>query len=218
MPPAGDVAVIFDLDNTLILSPTDFLAVRHRLIDLLEQAGVWVGPREDLLALSLPDLVRAGEQADPELGRRMWEVIGAAEAEGLARATEAPGAREVLQALRARGHRLALLTNTSGRGLRDRLAELGLLEFFDVVATRDDVPDLKPAGAGIRYVLERLPGVRRAYMVGDAWIDAEAARRAGVPFIGVGSRRAAVEARGLPVWAWVADLREILALDLAETR
>lgn len=214
MPPAGDVALIFDLDNTLILSPTDFLAVRRRLIDLLEQAGVRAGAREDLMALSLPDLVRVGEQADPELGRRMWEVIGAAEADGLARAVAAPGAREVLAALRARGYRLALLTNTSGRGLRQKLAALGLLEYFDVVATRDDVPDLKPGGGGIVSVLRRLPGVRRAYMIGDAWIDAEAALRAGVPFIGVGSKRPAVEARGLPVWAWVDDLRLILDLEL----
>ncbi|MDQ7819919.1 MAG: HAD-IA family hydrolase [Armatimonadota bacterium] len=214
MPPAGDVALIFDLDNTLILSPTDFLAVRRRLIDLLEQAGVRAGAREDLMALSLPDLVRVGEQADPGLGPRMWEVIGAAEADGLARAAVAPGAREVLAALRARGYRLALLTNTSGRGLRERLAALGLLEYFDVVATRDDVPDLKPGGGGIVSVLRRLPGVRRAYMIGDAWIDAEAAVRAGVPFIGVGPKRSAVEARGLPVWAWVDDLRQILDLEL----
>jgi HAD superfamily hydrolase (TIGR01549 family) len=214
MPPAGDVAVIFDLDNTLLLSPTDFLAVRRRLLDLLERAGVPFGPPDDLMALSLPDLVRVGEQADPALGRQMWDLIGAAEAEGLARATVAPGASEVLRTLRARGYRLALLTNASGRGLRERLAALGLLAFFDVVATRDDVPDLKPGGGGLLAVLERLRGVRRAYMVGDAWIDAEAARRAGVPFIGVGPARAAVEARGLPVWAWVEDLREILELDL----
>lgn len=214
MPPAGGVAVIFDLDNTLILSPTNFSAVRHRLIDLLEEGGVRAGPRDDLMALSLPDLVRVGEQCDPDLGRRMWQVIADAEADGLARATVAPGAPEVLRALRARGYRLALLTNTSSRGLRERLAEMGLLEFFDVVATRDDVPDLKPLAGGLLHVLRRLGAVRRAYMVGDAWIDAEAARGAGVPFIGVGPRRAAVEARGLPVWAWVDDLRQILELEL----
>ena len=51
-------------------------------------------------------------------------------------------------------------------------------------------------------------------MIGDAWLDAQAADRAGIRFIGIGSHRDAIEARGLPIWAWVNTLAEILTLDL----
>ncbi len=213
MPP-GDVALIFDLDNTLIMSHIDFVAIRHHLIDMLEDAGITDQPRDALLVLSLAELVDAGARASPTLAAPMWEVIRRAEVQGLEGATRVEGAEAVLRVLRARGYHLALLTNNARDGLMERLEALGLAPYFEVVATRDDVPALKPAAGGIRHVLARLPAVRHAYMIGDAWIDAQAAREAGIRFIGVGDKRAAIEARGLPIWAWVDDLRGLLDLRL----
>ncbi len=210
----GDVVLIFDLDNTLIMSHIDFVGVRHRLIDMLEDAGFADQSREALLAQSLSELVALGAKASPPLARPMWEVIRRAELEGLEGAMPATGAEAVLRALRARGFHLALLTNNAREGLMERLKALGLAPYFETVATRDDVPALKPDAGGIRYVLARLPAVRGAYMVGDAWIDAQAARDAGIRFIGVGDKRATIEARGLPIWAWVDDLSGLLDLRL----
>lgn len=213
MPP-GDGALIFDLDNTLIMSHIDFVAIRHRLIDMLEDAGITDQPRDALLVLSLAELVDAGARASPTLAAPMWEVIRRAEVQGLEGATRVEGAEAVLRVLRARGYHLALLTNNARDGLMERLEALGLAPYFEVVATRDDVPALKPAAGGIRHVLARLPAVRHAYMIGDAWIDAQAAREAGIRFIGVGDKRAAIEARGMPIWAWVDDLSGLLRLEL----
>lgn len=213
MPP-GDVVLIFDLDNTLIVSHIDFAAVRHRLIDMLDNAGLVDRPRDALLALSLAELVDTGARAGPPLAAQMWEVIRRAEVQGLEGAMPAAGAEAVLRGLRGRGFRLALLTNNAREGVMERLEALGLAPYVEIVATRDDVPALKPAAAGIRYVLARLPGARGAYMIGDAWIDAQAARDAGIRFIGVGDKRAAIVARGIPIWAWVDTLSELLTLDL----
>jgi len=210
----NEIALIFDLDNTLLMSHIDFVAVRHRLIDMLEGAGLADQTRTALLAQSLSELVALGARATPPLAAPMWEVIREAEIQGLEGATPAPGAESVLRALRARGYHLAVLTNNAREGLAERLEALGLAPYVDFIATRDDVPALKPDGAGIRYVLTRLPPVCRTYMIGDAWIDAQAARDAGVRFIGVGDRRDAIEARGLPIWAWVDDLAGLLGLDL----
>ncbi len=209
----GDVVLIFDLDNTLIMSHIDFVGIRHRLIDMLEDAGFADQSRDALLAQSLSELVALGARASPPLAGPMWEVIRAAEVQGLEGAMPADGAKAVLRILRARGFHLALLTNNAREGLVERLEGLGLAPYFETVATRDDVPALKPDAGGVRYVLARLPAEGHAYMIGDAWIDAQAARDAGIRFIGVGERRAAIEARGIPIWAWVDNLSDLLTLN-----
>lgn len=210
-----EIALIFDLDNTLIHSTIDFVGTRHRLIDALEAAGAAPAPREALLREPIPALVAMGEAADPDVGRAMWAIVAAAEAEGLRHAVAVEHAHEVLAALRARGFRLAVLTNNAREGVEPKLRELDLARYFDVVATRSEVPALKPSPEGIRYILRRLPPVRRAYVVGDAWIDGRAAADAGARFIGFGPRREASLERGVRPWAWIADLRELLTLDLA---
>jgi phosphoglycolate phosphatase-like HAD superfamily hydrolase len=99
--------------------------------------------------------------------------------------------------------------------LQERLTTWGLAPYLEVVVTRDDVPALKPAPDGIRHVLSQFRAVRQAYMIGDAWIDGQAARDVGVRFVGIGTKRAAIEARGIPIWAWVSDLPELLTLNFA---
>lgn len=212
---ASQIALIFDLDNTLIHTPIDFLAVRHQLIDLLQQSGAAAAPREELMRLSLPELVDIGQRVSPELPARMWDVITQAEQRGLAQATIVEHAPEVLSALRERGYRLALLTNNARTGIAERLGPLGLAQRFEITVTRDDVRGLKPLPDGVHLILSHLTGVQRAYLVGDAWIDGRAAMAAGVRFIGFGEKQASVLDRGVTPWAWITDLRELLELDLA---
>lgn len=209
-----EVALIFDLDNTLIHSHIDFLGVRHRLIDLLYEHTATALSREELVRLSLPELVELGQRQDAGLADRMWDVIQEAERQGLQGAPAVEHAPQVLQALRARGYRLALLTNNAREGVAERLGALGLWTFFEVVATRDEVAALKPSPEGIHYVLSHFPGVQHTYLVGDAWIDGRAAAVAGVRFIGFGTKQDAVQARGVHPWAWIIDLRELLQLKL----
>ena len=214
MPQSSEIALIFDLDNTLIHSTIDFMGTRHRLIDVLMSAGAVSAPREVLIREPIPHLVAMGEAAGEALGRAMWEVVSAAETEGLREAVAVEHAAEVLAALRARGYRLALLTNNTRSGVLPKVGELGLDGYFDVIATRTEVPALKPSPEGVRYILHRLPAVRLAYVIGDAWIDGRAAEEAGARFIGFGERRAASLERGVRPWAWITDLRELLDLDL----
>ncbi|MDQ7844081.1 MAG: HAD-IA family hydrolase [Armatimonadota bacterium] len=210
----AEIALIFDLDNTLIHSTIDFLGTRHRLIDLLLDAGAAPASRDVLLREPIPLLVAMGEAAGERIGRAMWEIVAAAEAEGLRQAVAVEHAAEVLAELRARGYRLAVLTNNARPGVAPKLAELGLDRYFEVIATRTEVPALKPSPEGIHYILDRLPGVRLCYMIGDAWIDGQAARAAGARFIGFGPRREAARERGVTPWAWIDDLRELLTLPL----
>lgn len=213
MTEARDVVLIFDLDNTLIHSTIDFLGLRHRLIDLLASAGAASASREDLVREAIPHLVARGEAADPVLGQAMWEAVAEAEQRGLQHARADVHAAEVLGALRARGHRLAVLTNNARDGVLPKLDEFGLTPLFDVIATRNDVDALKPSAAGIRYVLNRIPGAQAAWLIGDAWIDGLAAREAAIPFVGIGPRQSVALERGAAPVAWIAGLWELLDFD-----
>ncbi|MGH2399807.1 MAG: HAD family hydrolase [bacterium] len=208
-----DVVLIFDLDNTLIHSTIDFLGLRHRLIDLLLSAGAASAPREVLIREAIPHLVALGEAVDPALGQSMWEVVAEAEQLGLQHAHADTHAADVLRALRGRGYRLAVLTNNARTGVLPKLDEFGLTPFFNLIATRNDVDALKPSAAGVRYVLDRMPGVRAAWLIGDAWIDGLAAREAGIPFVGIGPRQSVALERGATPVAWIAELQELLDFD-----
>ena len=213
MPAPSEIALIFDFDNTLIMSNIDFVGVRHRLIDMLQDAAAISQPRETLMPLALWEII-AHAAAQPALVDRMWEVVRQAERTGLAGATLADGVTEVLGTLRAQGYRLALLTNNAREMLVAPLERFRVDHYFEVIVTRDDIPALKPAPDGIRRILTSLATTRQAFMIGDAWLDAQAADRAGIRFIGIGPHRDAIEDRGLPIWAWVNTLAEILTLDL----
>ncbi len=205
--------IIFDFDNTLVDSRIDFAAIRGALVDLLESSGPLAEPRGELMRVPIADLVvRIGDSA-PHLTAQAWATIEAFEAAGLRDATPVPHVHGVLAGLTARGFLLALLTNNARTATERVLAELGLAALIPVTVTRDEVPALKPDPAGIRLVMERAGPHRAACLVGDSWVDGQAAARASIRFVGFGPRRAEVEARGVMPWAWVRDLRELLDLD-----
>lgn len=214
MAPSKVTALIFDLDNTLIHSRIDFLALRHRLIDALHAHGISDRPRDMLVRLALPELVDLAGPARPDIAAQMWEMIRLAELEGMRGAEAVEHADEVLRTFRGRGYKLALLTNNAREAVAERLAALSLAAHFDVVVTRDEGTVLKPSPEGIHYVLHRLPDVEVAYLIGDAYIDGRAAEAAGIRFIGFGGKAAEITARGISPWAWITDLRELLALEL----
>src|SRR5690242_16202052 len=85
-------------------------------------------------------------------------------------------------------YRVALATNRSAttHGL---IEHLGLSGVFDAVASADDQVPPKPAPDIVRLCLRRARVIpSRAIYVGDSQIDLEAAKSAGVHFLGVGSR------------------------------
>ncbi len=207
------ILLIFDFDNTLIDSRINFPVLRGALIDLLATAGPLPAPREALMRRPIRDLVEQAAMSSPDLASNAWAIIEAYEAEGLQDATAMPHARAVLDGLAASTKRLALLTNNARAATARVLDHLGLASTIHFVVTRDDVPTIKPDPAGVRLILERMGPVRAAYLIGDSWIDGQAAEQAGIRFVGFGPRRTEVEARGVRPWAWVTDLRELLTLD-----
>jgi phosphoglycolate phosphatase/AHBA synthesis associated protein len=112
-----------------------------------------------------------------------------------------PDAARVLDAVRARGLRTALVTNTPAPLAREILRVAGLV--LDAVVGGTDVARAKPAPDIVLRALDLL-GVAagEAIVVGDTAFDRDAARAAGVRFAGLGIE-------GNPT---LAQLSDVLAL------
>ena len=95
------------------------------------------------------------------------------------------GVRETVRALKEAGLRTAVVTNSPAGLARRILGLLGLEESFDAVAGGDEVARGKPDPDLVVLALERVRcAASRALLVGDTTLDLEAARAAGLPFVG----------------------------------
>lgn len=92
-----------------------------------------------------------------------------------------PGSVETLIELRARGYKLAAITNRFRLSLMPTLDSAGMTELFEEIIAPDDAPALKPDPTPLFIALERMGFTpQEAVMVGDTDTDIEAGRRAGV--------------------------------------
>lgn len=210
--------VMFDLDGTLLDSVPDLAAAVDRMLAELgrapagiEQVRHWVGNGAPVLvrrALA-GGLDHAGvDEALAERGLALF-MEAYRDAHGLSRVY--PGARELLEALRAAQVPLALITNKPQPLVEPLLAEKGLGGFFAWLVGGGWLP-AKPDPAALHWVLDQA-GVRaeQALFIGDSRNDVLAARAAGVSCAAVSygynhGRPVAEEAPDL----LVDDLRQLL--------
>ncbi len=179
------IAVIFDLDGTLIDSAPDIQAAANVVLT-----------GEGAEALDLPTVVSFVGNGLPTFLRRAMAARGLPEADhprllaamlhlyetatSLTRVY--PGAIEALEALEAAGHPLGICTNKPETPARAVLRDLGLARFFACVVGGDTLPVVKPDAAPFHACLAGLGG-GAAVFVGDSEVDAETAVAARVPFL-----------------------------------
>jgi phosphoglycolate phosphatase len=218
MPEPGRIGLIFDMDNTLLGSRIDFPAIRRALGALLRAAGAADEPDDALMRRPLAQLVALGTAHDracgTDLAAEMWQIIEAHEIEGLREARPLDGAPEVLAVLRARGFRIAVVTNNARAAALRALAAAALLPQTEALVARDDVPAMKPAGDGVAEAVRRLGGLDRWYVIGDSWIDGAAAAEAGGRFIAYRRPEEELRERGVRPWRAISHLSELLSIDL----
>lgn len=185
-------AAIVDLDGTTVDTLGDFVVALNRMLDELElpsvagqAVGTMVGKGSEHLISSVLRHVRGGEPAEAELYARAWEAyqrhyIGI---NGQHSAVY-PGVIDGLREMRARGMRLACVTNKPTAFALPLLASKGLDGYFDHVFGGDAFarkkPDPMPLVESCK-ALGTLPA--RTLMVGDSSNDAAAARAAGCPVV-----------------------------------
>ncbi|OAN49222.1 hypothetical protein A6A04_03665 [Paramagnetospirillum marisnigri] len=187
----GALAVVFDLDGTLIDSAPDVRAALNRLL-----------AEEGRRQLSLPEVQELVGEGASALIERAWAVTGDAAAETgvkplveryLAHYRAHPadhthvydGVVAELERLRAAGIPLGICTNKPHRMTEIVLDALGLAKHFAAVLG-GDFPRRKPDGEHIRETLRRMGAEgRTAVYVGDSITDVRAARDAGLPVVAV---------------------------------
>ncbi|MEW6488072.1 MAG: HAD family phosphatase [Thermodesulfobacteriota bacterium] len=185
--------LLLDCDGVLVRSERANLAYYNHLFRAFGLPQVPPDAREAvgrLHTLSTPQVIDAF--FPPELRERAREhAAGVDYAQFLGELAPEPGWDEVLGRWRARG-RTAVATNR-GSSARAVLRAVGLLDLVDLVVTSRDVARPKPYPDVLLRALEHF-GARpeEALYVGDAELDREAARAAGVGFLGFRTTRAPV--------------------------
>jgi phosphoglycolate phosphatase len=178
--------VVFDWDGTLF----DSTALIARCIqNACADVGAPVPSQSDaayVIGLGLQDALRhvapdLPEARYPELGLRYRHHYFASQHE----LSLFPGTLPMLQALKARNHRLAVATGKGRRGLDDALAHSQLQGLFDSTRTADETAS-KPDPLMLHELMREL-GVQpaRTLMIGDTTHDLLLARNAGTPSVAV---------------------------------
>jgi phosphoglycolate phosphatase-like HAD superfamily hydrolase len=172
---------LLDLDGTLI----DHFAAIHRAyghtmrelgrpLPTLEQVRAAVGGGLDT---AIRRFVPESELAQAmRIYREYWD------ATMLDDVVLLPGARELLEALRARGARAGVLTNKLGTSSRRICQHLGLAPLLGAVVGAQDTAWLKPQPEITDHTLALLGASREgALMVGDSPFDIDTGHNAGLP-------------------------------------
>jgi phosphoglycolate phosphatase len=206
--------VVFDLDGTLIDSAPDIRVVTNGLLAEEGAAPVSLAETRSFIGHGAPTFVARMRAArglpDADHARLLAEFVRRYDsAVGLT--APYPGAVAALDALAAEGCAIGLCTNKPYRPAIAVLDHLGLTARFGSIIGGDSLPERKPDPAPLRAALEAL-GSGPAVYVGDSEVDADCARRAGVPFLlfTEGYRSAPVES--LPHLAAFSDFEALPGL------
>lgn len=96
------------------------------------------------------------------------------------------GSVDVVRELKSLGLRTAILTNNGRTAVDLILKQIPLQNLFDVIQTRNESPSPKPYPDGLNKLLNHVGlQANEVVYIGDARIDAAAAKRAGIEFWGV---------------------------------
>lgn len=178
---------IFDWDGTLLDSVPRIVASLRHAAERLSLPVLSDSAYADVIGLGLPQAItRLYPALDPGVAEAYREQYAQAfvAADGEP-SSFFPGALETLLALRARGHRLAIATGKSRRGLDRVLRHHGLADFFDATRCADETAS-KPDPLMLHQIFAELDvPAARAVMVGDTEYDLEMAARAGAGSVGV---------------------------------
>ena len=182
-------AVLFDVDGTLLDSieayrvvaeraaapfriPITREVVRHALNT--NHSNFW----DLVVSTHQPDRTAMMEGMTAETFRLWPEVLRQ-------HGTIFPGLLEMLEVLRHRALRLGIVTGSFGTSL-EPLREFGVLDFFEVIVTGQDVERRKPDPEGLLKCVAAL-GVepQDTVHVGDTIVDVQASRAAGMASVAV---------------------------------
>ncbi|PVC75232.1 HAD-IA family hydrolase [Streptomyces sp. CS081A] len=185
--------VLFDFDGPVcdVFAGLPAPEVAGELTALLsardEAAGAKAAQTDDPI-----EVLRIAHEADTELGQQIEQTLTAAEVRAVAVAGQPiPGATEALQAARAAGRGVAVVSNNSAECVRAFLELHGLEEYVtEIVGRPSEQPHLmKPNPFPLITAAERMHiDVTSCTLIGDSLTDIQAAHAAGATAIGYANK------------------------------
>jgi HAD superfamily hydrolase (TIGR01549 family) len=181
---------VLDVDGTLVDSNYQHALAWYRALRSLgETFPIWrihrlIGMGGDQL---LPTL--AGDDVEERIGDDARERQGTEVDELLGEIAPLPGARDLLLAIKERGHRLVLASSGQQRHVDFALDLLDARDIADGWTSSADADATKPAPDLLQVALKKLgaPEDAPSVMIGDSVFDVQAAKNAGMPAIAVRS-------------------------------
>jgi phosphoglycolate phosphatase len=181
-------AAIVDLDGTMVNTLGDFAEALNRMLADLQLPAIAPQAIENMVGKGSEHLIRSvlahvGAADVDAIYGQAWQRYEHHYLQLNGQFAEVyPGVLEGLQALRARGLRLACLTNKPLSFAQPLLAQKGLAPLFEQVFGGDSFERKKPDPLPLLKTCEALgTSPARTLMVGDSSNDAQAARAAGCP-------------------------------------
>lgn len=177
--------ILFDLDGTLTDSGEGII---NSVIPALEHYGIAIPSREELRVFVGPPLhdtfLRFGVPADQldnatEIYRSRYIPIGKFEN------APYPGIPELLETLKAEGHKLFVATSKPEPMAVEILEHFDLARYFDKICGASMDTSRSSKEAVIAYLLEQNGSAENMVMVGDTKYDVIGAKAHGIPTIGV---------------------------------
>jgi pyrophosphatase PpaX len=212
LPPAAPIAVLFDLDGTLVDTVPFILASVRHAFDGYGRAPSdedWRAGIGTPLRAQLAQFARRADDVDGLLAR--YRAFWIEHHDRMTRPF--PGAVETVRTLAARGHPMGVVTAKTEEGALRTLRHIGVLPFLGAIVGADTCARCKPDPEPVQVALARLEREPRdAVLIGDSAHDIAAARAAGVRAIGISwgvCDRAALERAGAE--RVLDDLRELVA-------
>jgi len=181
------LAVIFDLDGTLIDSVPNIHATVNRVLGAIGLPETGRATVQSFVGNGLPALIDRllAHHAHPASPKDRANLIAAFEADYSARhelTTLYSGVRQALATLTTQGAALGICTNKPIGPARAILDHLVLSPLFAAVLGGDSLAVRKPDPEHLLATARAL-GRPKAIFVGDSEVDAATAKAAGVPFL-----------------------------------
>lgn len=181
----------FDLDGTLLDTAVDLAHALNHALGSIGRAALPIDRARSLIGGGTGQMLRGGLQAtggyDEAMVPALTETLVDFYARNIARHTRLyPGGEAMLDALAARGVKVAVATNKREALARQVFDELGLSPRFAAVIGGDTLGEgrAKPR-PDMLHEMVRQTGARSPVFVGDTTYDVGAARAAGMPVIAV---------------------------------
>ena len=179
----------FDLDGTLLDTSGDLAAAVNHALGTIGRAPLPVERIRPMIGGGARHMLSQGMAAtggcdEAQLDLLHERLLAYYEANISVHTRPFPGAIKAVEALRARGVRVGIMTNKIEKFARAVLGDLGLTDRFDAIIGGDTLGPgtSKPSPVAIQALVDRLGGGRAAY-VGDTIFDVKGAKAAGLPCV-----------------------------------